>query len=203
MFTLKLAHRFVLREYNRMRAALGGTTHEQIDQLELQRVAHPYYNSRSSGGEGHLEVAKNIYYTNKELCHMVLSLKPFGCMPSTQSDGAQAAVISHYSDIIFLPIETSGEGDVNAHSRVQMALGEAKGKSREEFKGELERSGYSLERIREYVADHRELRKPITAMKLVPHYDDIIGRAAKFVRYVGERMKAEGVAQAEALACVA
>ena len=38
---------------------------------------------------------------------MVLSLKPFGCMPSTQSDGVQAAVIAHFPDMIFLPIETS------------------------------------------------------------------------------------------------
>ena len=53
----------------------------------------------------------------------VLSIGPFGCMPSTQSDGAQSAVVAHYKDMIDLPIETSGEGEVNAHSRVQMALG--------------------------------------------------------------------------------
>ena len=64
---------------------------------------------------------------------MVLSLKPFGCMPSTQSDGVQSAVSNHYKNMIFLPIETSGEGDVNAHSRVQMALGEAKAKAKAEF----------------------------------------------------------------------
>ena len=209
MFGFRIGKKMIDREYERVRQALGGTAHKLVCQKHLERLGHPYYNSRSAGGEGHLEVAKNIYYSVKKLAHMVLSLKPFGCMPSTQSDGAQAAVISHYSDIIFLPIETSGEGDVNAHSRVQMALGEAKIKSREEFKGELKRGGYSLERIREYVAEHRELRKPITAMKLVPHYDDLIGRAAKFVRYVGERMKAEGipqaeeVPQAEAVACVA
>ena len=48
-------------------------------------------------------------------------------------DGAQAAVVSHFKDIIYLPIETSGEGEVNAHSRVQMALGEAKNKAKREF----------------------------------------------------------------------
>ena len=47
-------------------------------------------------------------------------------MPSTQSDGAQSAVVNQYKDMIYLPIETSGEGEINAHSRVQMALGEAK-----------------------------------------------------------------------------
>jgi hypothetical protein len=81
---------FLFREYERLREALGGTAHKLADQFELQRIGHPYYNSRSGGGEGHLEVAKNIYYCNKDLAHMVLSLKPFGCMPSTQSDGAQA-----------------------------------------------------------------------------------------------------------------
>src|SRR6185436_18850190 len=117
-----------------LRAALGGTVHELADQYELQRLGHPFYNSRSGGGEGHLEVAKNIYYSNKDLAHMVLSLKPFGCMPSTQSDGAQSAVTSLYKDMIFLPVETSGEGEIHAHSRVQMALGEARIKAKEEMK---------------------------------------------------------------------
>ena len=71
---------------------------------------------------------------------MVLSLKPFGCMPSTQSDGAQSAVVSHYKDMIFMPVETSGEGEVNAHSRVQMALGEAKVKAKQRNRGVLDRS---------------------------------------------------------------
>src|SRR5690606_8912860 len=115
----------------RYRRALGGTAHPQVDQRELQRLAHPYYNRKLQGGEGHLEVAKTIYYTAHNLAHMVLSLKPFGCLPSTQSDGAQAAVTAHNPDILFLPIETSGEGDVNAHSRVQMILSEAKTRCRD------------------------------------------------------------------------
>jgi predicted nucleotide-binding protein (sugar kinase/HSP70/actin superfamily) len=190
---LQLGNRLLQREYERLRMALGGTAHELACQKHLERVGHPYYNSRSGGGEGHLEVAKNIYYSSKKYAHMVLSLKPFGCMPSTQSDGAQAAVVSHFSDIIYIPIETSGEGDVNAHSRVQMALGEAKVKGRSEFKDEVASSGYRLEQIRDYVARHCELRKPIRAMQLVPHYDDLVGRAAAFVRYVGSRMREEGV----------
>ncbi len=94
------------------------------------QLAHPFYNQFARGGEGHLEVGKNVYYTVHHLCHMVLALKPFGCMPSSQSDGVQSAVINKFKDMIFLPIETSGEGEVNAHSRVQMALGEAKVKAK-------------------------------------------------------------------------
>ncbi len=176
------------REWNRMRESLGNLPHDLTDQYELQRLGHPFYNSRAGGGEGHLEVAKNIYYSNKDLAHMVLSLKPFGCMPSTQSDGAQSAVVNLYKDMIYLPIETSGEGDVNAHSRVQMALGEAKVKAKNEFQEVLSKTGYTLDDIKAYVDEHPELKRPFYH---IPHYKGIIGVAARFVRHVGERMKSE------------
>ena len=185
LFKISMARKFLLREYDRLRAALGGTAHAQVCQLELQRMGHPYYNSKSAGGEGHLEVAKNIYYSNKSLAHMVMSLKPFGCMPSAQSDGAQAAVTSHFQDMIYIPIETSGEGDVNAHSRAQMALGEAKLKCKQEFQQCTKRSGFCLDEIRAYVAAHPELQRPIQHL---PHYEGVVGKAANFVIYVGELM---------------
>lgn len=186
---LKLAEAIFKREYHRIVDALGGLAHHLADQYELQRMGHPYYNSRAGGGEGHLEVAKNIYYSNKDLAHMVLSLKPFGCMPSTQSDGAQAAVVSAYRDIIYLPIETSGEGEINAHSRVQMALGEAKNKAKVEFKETLERAGLTLDECYEYVEAHPELKRP---MYHVPHVKGTIGTAANFVLHIADRMKKEG-----------
>jgi len=55
---ITIAEKLFIREYERLRNALGGTTHELINQYELQRAGHPYYNSRSGGGEGHLEIAK-------------------------------------------------------------------------------------------------------------------------------------------------
>jgi predicted nucleotide-binding protein (sugar kinase/HSP70/actin superfamily) len=185
---IKIAERIFKREYNRIIAALGGIGHHLVDQYELQRLGHPYYNSRAAGGEGHLEVAKNIYYSHKGLAHMVLALKPFGCMPSTQSDGAQSAVMAHYKDMIFLPVETSGEGDVNAHSRVQMALGEAKAKTKLEFKAALEATGRTLEEIRGYVEEHAELKSP---MYKLPRKAGVVGLAANFVLHVSDLMNAE------------
>ena len=176
------------REYHRLIDALGGIAHHLTDQYELQRLGHPFYNSRAGGGEGHLEVAKNIYYSNKDLCHMVLSLKPFGCMPSTQSDGAQSAVVSTYKDMIFIPIETSGEGDVNAHSRVQMALGEAKVRAKNEMKRVLDETGVTLEEVREFAAEHPEMQQP---MYQYGHRKGVVGVAANFVIHSAERMKAE------------
>jgi len=188
LMKLKAAEVIFAREYHKIIDALGGTAHKLVNQYELQRLGHPYYNSRAGGGEGHLEVAKNIYYSNRELCHMVLSLKPFGCMPSTQSDGAQSAVVSHYKDMIFLPIETSGEGEINAHSRVQMALGEAKAKSKLEYKDVLEKLGKTVQELKAFVAEHPEME---TALYHVPKYKGVIGTAANFAIHVAEKMGAQ------------
>ena len=185
---LKLAEAIFKREYHKLVDALGGVGHHLADQYELQRIGHPFYNSRAGGGEGHLEVAKNIYYTNKDLAHMVLSVKPFGCMPSTQSDGAQAAVVSQFKDIIYLPIETSGEGEVNAHSRVQMALGEAKNKAKREFAETLEAIGMTLEDLKAYVDEHPEMKRP---MYKYPHTKGTVGVAANFARHIADRAKKE------------
>jgi len=185
---LRLAETIFKHEYHKLIEALGGIGHHLADQYELQRLGHPYYNSRAGGGEGHLEIAKNIYYSNKDLAHMVLSVKPFGCMPSTQSDGAQAAVVSHYKEIIYLPIETSGEGEVNAHSRVQMALGEAKNKAKREFADALEKAGMSLDDLRAYVDEHPETRRP---MYQVPHVKGFVGTAANFALHIADRAKKE------------
>jgi len=185
---LSFAEGVFKREWRRLRTALNEIPHDLTDQYELQRIGHPYYNSRAGGGEGHLEVAKNIYYSNKDLCHMVLSLKPFGCMPSTQSDGVQSAVVNDYKDIIYLPVETSGEGEINAHSRVQMALGEARVKARQEIERVQEERGVSLEEARAYAEEHPELQ---SGMYRVPHTKGVVGTAANFVCHVADLMAAE------------
>jgi predicted nucleotide-binding protein (sugar kinase/HSP70/actin superfamily) len=171
--------------YHRTIKHLGGITHHLVPQTELAELAHPFYNQFARGGEGHLEVGKNVYYTIHHLCHMVLALKPFGCMPSSQSDGVQSAVINKFKDMIFLPIETSGEGEVNAHSRVQMALGEAKVKAKTEFEHCLKSTGKRLEEIHEYMAEHSELRHPFYK---VPHQEGVAGTAAQFILHVSRRM---------------
>ncbi len=171
--------------YHRIIGRLGNITHHLISQKELETLAHPFYHKLARGGEGHLEVGKNVYYTVNNLCHMVLALKPFGCMPSSQSDGVQSAVINKFKDMIFLPVETSGEGEVNAHSRAQMALGEAKAKAKAEFEKTLKSTGKRLEDIKAYVAQNPELKRPFYH---VPHRPGIAGTAAQFVLHVSDLM---------------
>jgi predicted nucleotide-binding protein (sugar kinase/HSP70/actin superfamily) len=173
--------------YRRVIDGLGGIGHPLLDMRELAALAQPYYHRFARGGEGHLEVAKNIYYTVHKKAHMVLSLKPFGCMPSSQSDGVQSAVMNHFKDMIFLPIETSGEGEINAHSRVQMALGEAKAKAKAEFQQALESTGRRLEDVQAFVAERPALRRPFYK---VPHRHGVTGTAANFVLHVNDLMSA-------------
>jgi len=160
-----------------------GAVHRLVPQKELSRLAHPFYHQLARGGEGYMEVGKNVYYTVNHLCHMVLALKPFGCMPSTQSDAVQSRVVSKYNEMIFLPIETSGEGEVNAHSRVQMALASAKAKARAEFEDVLRKTGKSIDDLREYVDRHPEMKH---ALYKVPHRRDIAGTAAQFAFHVSD-----------------
>ena len=175
---------FWAREYHRVARAIG-LADPLVSQAALARLAHPFYHSMTRGGEGHLEIGKTIYYTTRRRCHMVLSLKPFGCLPSTQSDGAQSAVTARLKDLIFLSIETSGEGELSAHSRVQMALGEAKAAARREFDEALARTGRTLDEIRAYVARRPELRR---ALYRVPRHKGVAGTAANFVLHVGSLM---------------
>jgi predicted nucleotide-binding protein (sugar kinase/HSP70/actin superfamily) len=172
--------------YDRMRRSLG-VAHGLVDQRELARLAEPHYRSLTRGGEGHLEVGKSIYYTIHNAAHMVISLKPFGCMPSTQSDGVQAALQAHYRDMLFLPVETGAEGELAAHSRVQMALVEARTRAQQEFDRTLASTGRSLDEIRAFVDAHPHLRR---ATYRVPHRHGVAGVAAGFVLHVHDLMRA-------------
>jgi predicted nucleotide-binding protein (sugar kinase/HSP70/actin superfamily) len=172
--------------HERARAAMGGVPHRLVDQAELADLARPYYHELARGGESYLEVGKHIYYTRHNGVHMVLSLKPFGCMPSMQSDGVQTLVMAHYRNTLYLPIETSPDGELDAHSRVQVALLEARSRAQAEFDETLAATGVRLDDVREYVGRHPELSR---ATYTVPHHEGTAGTAANFVWHVADRMR--------------
>jgi hypothetical protein len=116
---------------------------------------------------------------------MVLALKPFGCLPSMQSDAVQASLMEKTPEMIFLAVETAGEGEIHAYSRVQMALADAKNKARQEFAEVLAASRHSKEEIREFVHSHLELQDPLYRF---PQRPGVIATAANFVLHVDELM---------------
>ena len=183
---LTLGSKLYKREYSRLVKVFGTPLHDLLDMSELQRLGNPYYNIRIEGGEGYMEIAKNIFYHQNHLCHMVLSIKPFGCMPSTVSDAVQVKVLEKYRDMIFLPIETSGEGEINAHSRVQMSLADGRFKAKEEFDTILEKTGKSIDDFKSFIDTHPELKNPFYK---IPHQKGIVGTAANFMLHVNERME--------------
>ena len=170
-------------EHRRVASVFKGLAHNLVSQKKLARLARDFYDPLARGGEGHLEVGKNIYYSSRRLCHMVLSLKPFGCMPSSQSDGVQSAVVAHHEDMIFLPVETSGDGEIDAYSRVQMALVEAKTKAKAEYQAVVAATGGNVEKIREFASRHPDLQKPFYP---VPVYPGVAGVAANFLLHVSD-----------------
>lgn len=119
------------------------------DMDELAEISHQYYDNHVRGGEGHMEVGKLIQNVLHNKVNMTLSVKPFGCMPSSGvSDGVQSKITEILPSAIFCPIETTGDGAVNVQSRVQMMLFKAKQMARREADEALEKNGMTLDEAR-------------------------------------------------------
>jgi predicted nucleotide-binding protein (sugar kinase/HSP70/actin superfamily) len=181
--------RIYLSHYARLEKALLGDVHPLPSQAELAALSDRYYSSKLRGGEGHLEVAKNLYYTTHRLSHMVLALKPFGCLPSLQSDAVQAGLAERFPEMVFLSVETSADGEIHAFSRVQMALAEARVKAQDEFERALRLARQPLANIKRFVAQHPELR---SSMFKVTRRPGVISTAANFVLDVDDLMGRSG-----------
>jgi len=119
--------------FDRFRKIFLCIPYKLISQDKIREESSNYFNPLIEGGEGHLEIGKTLYYTKTKQCHMVISLKPFGCMPSSMSDGIMSAATSHNPDVLFSSIETGGEGMVNMYSRAMMTLNEAKESAKNEY----------------------------------------------------------------------
>jgi hypothetical protein len=118
-------------------------------------VAAPFYNNDLRGGEGHMEVGKLILNVVKSKASMTLSVKPFGCMPSSSvSDGVQSLITERYPGTIFCAVETSGDGAVNFQSRVQMYLFKAKQAAQAELETALKDTGLTIERVQEFLKNN-------------------------------------------------
>lgn len=140
-----VAVRFIFQAYARL---IGLHGYHLPDMVEIAQVAHDHYNNQLRGGEGHMEVGKLILNVVKQKVNMTISVKPFGCMPSSGvSDGVQSLITEKYPDAIFLPIETTGDGAINVYSRVQMMLFKAKQAAQKEFERALSKKGYTVETL--------------------------------------------------------
>ena len=177
---LQALERIYRGTYNRFRKALGNLPNELPDQLELLRLAEPYYHFELRGGEGHMLIGKVLHTYHHKKAHMVCELSPYSCMPNTMSIGSMANVIGKYPDLLYAPIEIKGDAEIHALSRCQMILTEAKKRAQADFDEALQKTGLTAERIRKYEARHPELKR---ATYRVPHHD-YCGTAANYVMHL-------------------
>lgn len=167
--------------YGRMRKALGDVPRALPDQYDLARLAAPYYNSRLTGGEGDMLIGKALWAYHRKKAHMTCELSPYSCMPNTMSIGAMAAVRGRYPDLLYAPIEITGDAEVHALSRCQMVLAEARKRAQQEYEDALESTGLSDAQVRSALEQRPQLRR---AAYRIPHYGVVAGSAANLVLYI-------------------
>jgi predicted nucleotide-binding protein (sugar kinase/HSP70/actin superfamily) len=165
--------------------ALGLEDYHLPDMDENAEISNAFYDNRLRGGEGHMEVGKLIQNVAKSKVNMTVSVKPFGCMPSSSvSDGVQSLITELYPQAIFLPIETNGDGAVNVYSRVQMQLFKAKQAAQREVDEALKANGLTMDEVRAWLAKHPRIAH---AFHKAPHHAG--STTADLVHEVAARMK--------------
>jgi predicted nucleotide-binding protein (sugar kinase/HSP70/actin superfamily) len=162
------------------------------DMDQVAEIAAPYYDNNLRGGEGHMEVGKLILNVVKNKASMTLSVKPFGCMPSSSvSDGVQSLITEKYPGTIYCAVETSGDGAVNFQSRVQMYLFKARKVAEQELTDALERHNLTIEQVRGFLGKNPRFanalhRSPFTAGSTPV---DLVNEVADQINYSsGERL---------------
>ncbi len=185
MVTLWAAEQLIRTMFHTIGAAIGLREFHLADMNEIADISHAFYDNNLRGGEGHMEVGKLIQNVAYSKVNMTLSVKPFGCMPSSSvSDGIQSFITELYPQAIFLPIETNGDGAVNVYSRVQMQLFKAKQSAVKEVDKALADVGMTMEEVRAYLAKHPALMHPFHKS---PHHSG--STTADLVYEVGARRK--------------
>ena len=141
--------------------AMGLYDYHLPDMDQIAEVSHACYDNNLRGGEGHMEIGKLIQNVAYSKVNMTLSVKPFGCMPSSSvSDGIQSFITELYPQAIFLPIETNGDGAVNVYSRVQMQLFKAKQQAAKELDKALAETSMTIEEVRAFLDKNPSLKSP-------------------------------------------
>lgn len=139
---LALTDRVIRACFHSFAGAAGLRRYALPDLDEIARLGGDHYDLDVRGGEGHMEVGKLLHFLHDRANHMTISVKPFGCLPSSGvSDGVQARVVALHPEALFLPIETTGESRSAVYSRVQMLLHRARERARGEFAEALRRRG--------------------------------------------------------------
>ena len=180
--TLKAADRALRAAFFAYSRALGLRNYPLADMDKIAELAAPYYNNDLRGGEGHMEVGKVILNAVNKKLTLTVSVKPFGCMPSSGvSDGVQSLITEKFPGTLFCAVETSGDGAVNFQSRVQMYMSKAKQSARDELERTLSASTLTLDQMRHWLSAHSRYKR---ALYIAPHHTTT--RVSDLIHVAGE-----------------
>ncbi len=169
--------------YNVYRGAMGWKANNTVNNRTLANLAHDYYNKHQGGGEAYMEVGSLVYVSKYKKVHMMVSVKPFGCLPSTASDGVQSKVMTDYPNVLFLPLETSGDSEVNFKSRAQMVLFEGKQKAVKEAEAIIKKHNIDVAAVKAFVKQNPQYSSGMYTFK-----NTHTGTGASFLLAMHQRM---------------
>jgi predicted nucleotide-binding protein (sugar kinase/HSP70/actin superfamily) len=178
--TMRLAEWGLRLGFQAFAQPLGLFGYHLPDMDLVAEVAQDYYSNDLRGGEGHMEVGKLIVNAVKSKAHITVSVKPFGCMPSSGvSDGVQSLITNRFPGTIFCAVETSGDGATNFYSRVQMYMFKARLAAQEDLRKTYQELGVTEEQVRTFLAENPSYA---SSLHHAPHHG--ASSAANLVREV-------------------
>jgi len=166
LLLIKLAEKAIPLAFKFVARVMGLKHYKLADMDDVANVSHDYYDNNLRGGEGHMEVGKLILNVSKKKADMTVSVKPFGCMPSSGvSDGVQSIITEKYPEAIFIPIETTGDGAVNVYSRLQMQLFKAKQVVENEMEQILKQHNVTAQQYQNALTSHKKANSALNFSK--------------------------------------
>jgi predicted nucleotide-binding protein (sugar kinase/HSP70/actin superfamily) len=94
---------------------------------DLSALAAPVDPPALRGGMGHLEAATFLRVERDHTADLVVSIKPFGCMPSSAISDGVVHALARSARTGFVSVETVGDGEAQLESRLELALESARG----------------------------------------------------------------------------
>lgn len=192
--TMRLAELALRVGFQAFALPLGLYGYHLPDMDLVAKVADDYYSNDLRGGEGHMEVGKLIVNATMNKAHITVSVKPFGCMPSSGvSDGVQSMITMRYPGTIFCAVETSGDGATNFYSRIQMYMFKARLAAEAELQRALGETGVSADQVHAFLEANPRYASPLHH---APHR--VSGSAANLVYEVAPLIKLSSAQRAVA-----
>ena len=111
--------------FDEMMAAFGVADHFLPDVDHLAELAAPHLPGSWRAGYGHVEVGLALAAAEDGHAHLVVSIKSFGCLPSSSvADAILPAAL--LGKLAFLSLEVAGDGEAARESRLALRLDAAR-----------------------------------------------------------------------------